>query len=346
MLLSAQDLFTCLAHIIYIYIAYIFRSWEVWSCSCRRRTDLHVLQILNIYICIAYIFRWCFWSCFCRRRTYLHVLHILYIYIHCLYIQVMLLVMLLLAQDLFTCLAHIIYIYIHCLYIQVKLLVLLLSAQDLFTCLAHIIYIYIYTLLIYSGDASGDASVGAGLIYMSCTYYICTLLVYSGDASGHASVGAGLIYMSCTYYIYIYILLVYSGDAFGSASVGAGLIYMSCKSTTFISMIQIHQDQNIHQSASWGIWNASIFQARSYVSQNMSFVWDVDLQNDTYHHMMYSFPILGNFFLAPACILCFAKQLDHGKLVQVLEHRCYGWVIHLTLRDQLIGDRKSLKAIQ
>ena len=79
----------------------------------------------------------------------------------------------------------------------------------------------------------------------------------------------------------------------------------------------------------------------------MSFVWDVDLQNDTYHHMMYSFPILGNFFLAPACILCFAKQLDHGKLVQVLlEHRCYGWVIHLTLRDQLIGDRKSLKAIQ
>ena len=112
-------------------------------------------------------------------------------------------------------------------------------------------------------------------------------------------------------------------------------------------MIQIHQDQNIHQSASWGIWNASILQARSYVSQNMSFVWDVDLQNDTYHHMMYSFPILGNFFLAPACILCFAKQLDHGKLVQVLlEHRCYGWVIHLTLRDQLIGDRKSLKAIQ
>ena len=252
---------------------------------------------------------------------------------------------------------------------------MLLSAQDLFTCLAHIIYIY--TLLIYSGDASGHASVGAGLIYMSCTYYIyihclyiqvkllvlllsaqdlftClahiiyiyTLLVYSGDASGHASVGAGLIYMSCTY-IYIYILLVYSGDAFGSASVGAGLIYMSCKSTTFISMIQIHQDQNIHQSASWGIWNASILQARSYVSQNMSFVWDVDLQNDTYHHMMYSFPILGNFFLAPACILCFAKQLDHGKLVQVLlEHRCYGWVIHLTLRDQLIGDRKSLKAIQ
>ena len=70
--------------------------------------------------------------------------------------------------------------------------------------------------------------------------------------------------------IYIYILLVYSGDAFGSASVGAGLIYMSCKSTTFISMIQIHQDQNIHQSASWGIWNASILQARSYVSQNMS----------------------------------------------------------------------------
>ena len=303
---------------IYIYIAYIFRSWEVWSCSCRRRTDLHVLQILNIYIyiCIAYIFRWCFWSCFCRRRTYLHVLHILYIYtllvysgeasgpatvgagliymsctyyiyiyIHCLYIQVMLLVMLLLAQDLFTCLAHI--IYVHCLYIQVMLLVMLLSAQDLFTCLAHIIYIYIY------------------------------------------------------------ILLVYSGDAFGSASVGAGLIYMSCKSTTFISMIQIHQDQNIHQSASWGIWNASIFQARSYVSQNMSFVWDVYLQNDTYHHMMYSFPILGNFFLAPACILCFAKQLDHGKLVQVLlEHRCYGWVIHLTLRDQLIGDRKSLKAIQ
>ena len=112
MLLSAQDLFTCLAHIIYIYIyiAYIFRSWEVWSCSCRRRTDLHVLQILNIYI------------------------------------------------------------YMYCLYIQVVLLVMLLSAQDLFTCLAHIIYIY--TLLIYSGDASGHASVGAGLIYMSCTYYI------------------------------------------------------------------------------------------------------------------------------------------------------------------------------
>ena len=69
------------------------------------------------------------------------------------------------------------YIYIHCLYIQVMLLVLLLSAQDLFTCLAHI---YIYTLLVYSGDASGHASVGAGLIYMSCTYYIyiyCLLLV-------------------------------------------------------------------------------------------------------------------------------------------------------------------------
>ena len=85
---------------------------------------------------------------------------------------------------------------------------MLLSAQDLFTCLAHIIYIY--TLLIYSGDASGHASVGAGLIYMSCTYYIYiyTLLVYSGDASGHASVGAGLIYMSCTYYIYIYCLYI------------------------------------------------------------------------------------------------------------------------------------------
>ena len=94
--------------------------------------------------------------------------HIIYIYIHCLYIQVKLLVLLLSAQDLFTCLAHIIYIYIHCLYIQVMLLVLLLSAQDLFTCLAHIIYIY--TLLVYSGDASGHASVGAGLIYMSCTY--------------------------------------------------------------------------------------------------------------------------------------------------------------------------------
>ena len=47
---------------------------------------------------------------------------------------------------------------------------MLLSAQDLFTCLAHIIYIY--TLLIYSGEASGPATVGAGLIYMSCTYYI------------------------------------------------------------------------------------------------------------------------------------------------------------------------------
>ena len=251
--------------------------------------------------------------------------------------------MLLSAQDLFTCLAHIIYIYTLLIYSGEASGPATVGAGLIYMICTY--YIYIYTLLVYSGDASGPATVGAGLIYMSCTYYIYTLLVYSGDASGHASVGAGLIYMSCTYYIYI--LLVYSGDAFGSASVGAGLIYMSCKSTTFISMIQIHQDQNIHQSASWGIWNASILQARSYVSQNMSFVWDVDLQNDTYHHMMYSFPILGNFFLAPACILCFAKQLDHGKLVQVLlEHRCYGWVIHLTLRDQLIGDRKSLKAIQ
>ena len=205
------------------------------------------------------------------------------------------------------------YIYIHCLYIQVMLLVMLLLAQDLFTCFAHIIYVH-------------------------CLYIQVMLLVMLLSTQD--------LFTCLAHIIYIYILLVYSGDAFGSASVGAGLIYMSCKSTTFISMIQIHQDQNIHQSASWGIWNASIFQARSYVSQNMSFVWDVDLQNDTYHHMMYSFPILGNFFLAPACILCFAKQLDHGKLVQVLEHRCYGWVIHLTLRDQLIGDRKSLKAIQ
>ena len=99
----------------------------------------------------------------------------------------------------------------YCLYIQVVLLVMLLSAQDLFTCLAHIIYIYIYTLLIYSGEASGPATVGAGLIYMSCTYYIYiyTLLVYSGDASGPATVGAGLIYMSCTYYIYIYIACIF-----------------------------------------------------------------------------------------------------------------------------------------
>ena len=206
-------------------------------------------------------------------------------------------------------------------------------------------YIYIYTLLVYSGEASGPATVGAGLIYMSCTYYIYIHCLYIQVMLLVMLLSAQDLF-TCLAHI-IYILLVYSGDAFGSASVGAGLIYMSCKSTTFISMIQIHQDQNIHQSASWGIWNASILQARSYVSQNMSFVWDVDLQNDTYHHMMYSFPILGNFFLAPACILCFAKQLDHGKLVQVLlEHRCYGWVIHLTLRDQLIGDRKSLKAIQ
>ena len=182
---------------------------------------------------------------------------------------------------------------------------------------------------------------------MSCTYYIYIHCLYIQVMLLVMLLSAQDLFTCLAHIIYIYILLVYSGDAFGSASVGAGLIYMSCKSTTFISMIQIHQDQNIHQSASWGIWNASILQARSYVSQNMSFVWDVDLQNDTYHHMMYSFPILGNFFLAPACILCFAKQLDHGKLVQVLlEHRCYGWVIHLTLRDQLIGDRKSLKAIQ
>ena len=134
------------------------------------------------------------------------------------------------------------------------------------------IYIYIYVLLIYSGGASGHASVGAGLIYMSCTYYIYiyTLLIYSGDASGHASVGAGLIYMSCTYYIYIhclyiqvkllvlllsaqdlftclahiiyiyiYTLLVYSGDASGHASVGAGLIYMSCTYYIYIYCLYI-----------------------------------------------------------------------------------------------------------
>ena len=60
--------------------------------------------------------------------------------------------------------------------------------------------IYIYVLLIYSGGASGHASVGAGLIYMSCTYYIYTLLIYSGlGKSGPAPVGAGLIYMSCKY---------------------------------------------------------------------------------------------------------------------------------------------------
>ena len=271
------------------------------------------MQILNIYICIAYIFRWCFWSCFCRRRTYLHVLHILYIYIAYIFRS----------WEVWSC---------SC---RRRTDLHVLQILNIYICIA-----YIFRWCFWSCFCRRRT-----YLHVLHILYIYTLLIYSGEASGPATVGAGLIYMSCTYYIYI--LLVYSGDAFGSASVGAGLIYMSCKSTTFISMIQIHQDQNIHQSASWGIWNASILQARSYVSQNMSFVWDVDLQNDTYHHMMYSFPILGNFFLAPACILCFAKQLDHGKLVQVLlEHRCYGWVIHLTLRDQLIGDRKSLKAIQ
>ena len=174
MLLSAQDLFTCLAHIIYIHCLYIQVLGSLVLLLSAQ--DLFTCLAHIIYICIAYIFRRCFWSCFCRRRTYLHVLHILYIYIHCLYIQVKLLVLLLSAQDLFTCLAHIIYIYtllvysgdasgpatvgagliymsctyiyIHCLYIQVMLLVMLLSAQDLFTCLAHIIYIYCLLLVL------------------------------------------------------------------------------------------------------------------------------------------------------------------------------------------------------
>ena len=116
MLLSAQDLFTCLAHIIYIYIAYIFRSWEVWSCSCRRRTDLHVLQILNIYIYVLLIYSGGASGHASVGAGLIYMSCTYYIYIHCLYIQVMLLVMLLLAQDLFTCLAHIIYIYIACIF--------------------------------------------------------------------------------------------------------------------------------------------------------------------------------------------------------------------------------------
>ena len=117
MLLLAQDLFTCLAHIIYIYTLLVYSGEASGPAT--------VGAGLIYMSCTYYI----------------------YIYIHCLYIQVMLLVMLLLAQDLFTCLAHI--IYVHCLYIQVMLLVMLLSAQDLFTCLAHIIYIYIYIACIF-----------------------------------------------------------------------------------------------------------------------------------------------------------------------------------------------------
>ena len=108
LLLSAQDLFTCLAHIIYIYTLLVYSGDASGPAT---------VGAGLIYMSCTY-----------------------YIYIHCLYIQVMLLVMLLSAQDLFTCLAHIIYIY--CLYIQVMLLVLLLSAQDLFTCLANLPHLY------------------------------------------------------------------------------------------------------------------------------------------------------------------------------------------------------------
>ena len=180
MLLSAQDLFTCLAHIIYIYIAYIFRSWEVWSCSCRRRTDLHVLQILNIYIyiCIAYIFRWCFWSCFCRRRTYLHVLHILYIYIYIAYIFRWSFWSCYCRRRTYLHVLHILYIYIYIACIFRWCFWSCYCRRRTYLHVLHILYIYIYTLLVYSGDASGHASVGAGLIYMSCTYYIYIYCLY------------------------------------------------------------------------------------------------------------------------------------------------------------------------
>ena len=179
-------------HILYIYIAYIFRSWEVWSCSCRRRTDLHVLQILNIYIYVLLIYSG-------GASGHASVGAGL-IYMSCTYY---------------------IYIYIHCLYIQVMLLVMLLLAQDLFTCLAHIIYIY--TLLVYSGEASGPATVGAGLIYMSCTYYIyihclyiqVMLLVMLLSAQDLFTCLAHIIYIYCLYIqVMLLVLLLSAQDLF------------------------------------------------------------------------------------------------------------------------------------
>ena len=144
MLLSAQDLFTCLAHIIYIHCLYIqvlgslvlLLSAQDWF------TCLANIKYIYIYVLLIYSGGASGHASVGAGLIYMSCTYYIYIYIHCLYIQVKLLVLLLSAQDLFTCLAHI-YIYIHCLYIQVMLLVLLLSAQDLFTCLAHIIYIYI-----------------------------------------------------------------------------------------------------------------------------------------------------------------------------------------------------------
>ena len=82
---------------------------------------------------------------------------------------------------------------------------MLLSAQDLFTCLAHIIYIY--TLLIYSGDASGHASVGAGLIYMSCTYYIYIHCLYIQVKLLVLLLSAQDLFTCLAHIIYIYIYI-------------------------------------------------------------------------------------------------------------------------------------------